>query len=73
MPSEIHKNTELQQGQLQLKKKKHKNKEICYILTNPEIIQALAHGAALFWDLVEVLVKAWLQGNEPGERWEIVF
>lgn len=44
-----------------------------YILTNPEIVQALAYGAVLLWDLVEVLVKAWLQGNETGERWKIVF
>lgn len=51
---------------------KSETKDLCK-LTYPEIVQPLAHGAALVWDLVEVLVKAWLQWNETRKRREIVF
>lgn len=41
-------------------------------LTDPEVVKPLAHGAALVWDLVEVLVEARLQGDEPGQGREVV-
>lgn len=41
-------------------------------LTDPEVVKPLAHGAALVWDLIEVLVKARLQGDEPGQGREVV-
>lgn len=42
-------------------------------LTDPEVVEPLAHGAALVGDLVEVLVEAGLQRDEPGQRREVVF
>lgn len=42
-------------------------------LTDPEVVQPLAHGAALVGDLLEVLVEARLQRDEPGQWREVVF
>jgi hypothetical protein len=42
-------------------------------LTDPEVVEPLAHGPVLVRDLVEVLVEAWLQGDEAGQGWEVVF
>lgn len=42
-------------------------------LTDPEVVEPLAHGATLVWDLIEVLVKTWLEGDEPRQGREVVF
>lgn len=42
-------------------------------LTDPEVIQSLAHGAALIWDLIEVLVKTRLEWDESRQGREVVF
>lgn len=42
-------------------------------LTDPEVIEPLAHGATLVWDLVEVLVKTRLERDEPRQGREVVF
>lgn len=44
-----------------------------FTLTDPEVIEPLAHGAALVWDLIEVLVKAWLERDETRQGREVVF
>lgn len=42
-------------------------------LTHPEVVEPLGHGAVLRRDLrVEVLVETWLQGDELGQRGEVV-
>lgn len=40
-------------------------------LTHPQVVHLLAHAAVLFWDLLEVLVEAWLQGKEARQRGEV--
>lgn len=42
-------------------------------LTDPEVVEPLAHGATLVWDLVEVLVETWLERDEPRQGREVVF
>lgn len=44
-----------------------------FALTDPEVIEPLAHGATLVWDLVEVLVETWLERDEPRQGREVVF
>lgn len=44
-----------------------------FALTDPEVIEPLAHGAMLVWDLVEVLVKTWLERDESRQGREVVF
>ena len=43
------------------------------LLTDPQVVHALAHGAVLLGDLLKVLVEAGLQRDEPGQRWEVWF
>ena len=43
------------------------------LLTDPQVIHALAHGAVLLGDLLKVLVEAWLQRDKPRQRWEVRF
>lgn len=42
-------------------------------LTDPQVVEPLAHGATLVWDLIEVLVETRLEGDESGQGREVVF
>lgn len=42
-------------------------------LTDPQVVEPLAHGATLVWDLIEVLVEARLEGDESRQGREVVF
>lgn len=42
-------------------------------LTDPQVVEPLAHGAPLVRDLVEVLVKTRPEGDESRQRGEVVF
>lgn len=42
-------------------------------LTHPEVVEALGHAEMLGRDVcLKVLVETWLQGDEFGQRWEVV-
>lgn len=42
-------------------------------LTDPQVIEPLAHGATLVRDLIEVLVKTWPEWDESWQGREVVF
>lgn len=44
-----------------------------FALTDPEVVEPLAHGAVLVRDLIEVLVKTWLERDESRQGREVVF
>lgn len=56
---------------------KHPNKtadEIhskCSTIQHPQVVHFLAHAAVLLRDLLEVLIKTWLEWNESGQRGEV--
>lgn len=42
-------------------------------LTHPEVVEALGHAEMLRRNVcLKVLVETWLQGDEFGQRWEVV-
>lgn len=44
-----------------------------WALTDPQVVESLAHGAMLFRDLlIKVLVETWLQGDEPRYWREVI-
>lgn len=44
-----------------------------FTLTDPEVVEPLAHGATLVWDLIEVLVETWLERDESRQGRKVVF
>lgn len=40
-------------------------------LTHPQVVHFLAHAAVLLWDLIKVLVEAWLQWDEAWQWGEV--
>lgn len=43
------------------------------LLTHPQVVHFLAHAAVLFWDLIKVLIEAWLQWDEAWQWGEVGF